>query len=112
MMWKFPATYGANRSALTSSVRYSSQPDESTTIRLESLGVVAVVIAPSNSLRYAAQFLDGARQRDVEPAVERKDKELLPRLDFELFAHFLRDHNLELRRHFHFDRTHEQTSKP
>src|SRR5271166_2020232 len=97
MTWKSAATYGANLSAFTSSVRYSSQPDESTTIRLESLSVVAVVIAPSNSLRYAAQFLDGARQRNVEPAVERIYKQLLARLDFELFAHFFRDYNLELR---------------
>src|SRR5207245_3647240 len=57
--------YGAKSSALVSSVTYSSQPEESTRMTLEALGVVTVVVFPLHAYGHTAKF--GNRQRRLDP---------------------------------------------
>src|SRR5437870_2869992 len=90
--------YGAKSSALVSSVTYSSQPEESTRMTLEALGVVTVVVHtrmtlealgvvtvvvfPLHSFGHPAQFGNRPRWLDPNAPIALIDEQLLSGPEF------------------------------
>src|SRR5947207_8065507 len=96
--------------ALSSPVRYSSQPEESTSTGSEAIIAIPVVIFPLRAFDYSAQFCDRPWLTESNRSVHDVDVQFLTRLQLKLFSHLLAIHNLKFRGNLHclHDRTHEK----
>src|SRR5258708_6073543 len=76
---------------------YSSQPEESMTIDLESVGVVTIDVLPLHAFRRAAKAFQRPRRMNAQRTVQNVHLQFLTSREFKLLTKLLRNDNLKFR---------------
>src|SRR5579859_840936 len=92
----FPSTrYGSNKGFFVSAVKYSSQPEESTSTRSEAVVTVTIVVFPLHPFGDSRKVANVARSMDSDGPIENVDLQFLTRRELQLLANRFRDHQLK-----------------